>query len=181
MDFGSRYVKLTNDIILNDGTFEKDGSFTKTGESNPSAPNEWLPAGKATWHIDGGGHYISGLYIKLNEDHIGLFSYTYNGGYIKNLTIKNSYVFSTKSGAYVGVFAGTSFRTSFINCVGENNIVGTNGCYSTAGVVGWAEEGSFSGVHTSGSVSGNNILGGIAGRTMDTTFKNCWNETNIDN
>ena len=181
MDFGSRYVKLTNDIILNDGTFEKDGSFTKTGESNPSVPNEWLPAGKATWHIDGGGHYISGLYIKLNEDRIGLFSYTYNGGYIKNLTIKNSYVFSTKSGAYVGVFAGTSFRTSFINCVGENNIVGTNGCYSTAGVVGWAEEGSFSGVHTSGSVSGNNILGGIAGRTMDTTFKNCWNETNIDN
>ena len=181
LDFGSCYVKLTNDIILNDGTFEKDGSFTKNGEGSPSEPKAWLPAGKATWHIDGNGHYISGLYIKLNEDRIGLFSYTDNGGSIKNLTIKNSYVFSTKSGAYVGVFAGTSFRTSFTNCVGENNIVATNGCYSTAGVVGWAEEGSFSGVHTSGSVSGNNILGGIAGRTMGTTFKNCWNETNIDN
>ena len=181
MDFGSRYVKLTNDIILNDGVFDRDGNFTKTGESGTSAPNEWLPAGQATWHIDGDGHYISGLYIKLNEDRIGLFSYIYNGGYIKDLTIKNSYVFSTKSGAYVGVFAGKSFRTSFINCAGENNIVATNGCYSTAGVVGWAEAGSFSGVHTSGSVSGNNILGGIAGRTMDTTFKNCWNETNIDN
>ena len=181
LDFGSCYVKLTNDIILNDGTFEKDGSFTKNGEGSPSEPKAWLPAGKATWHIDGNGHYISGLYIKLNEDRIGLFSYNDNGGSIKNLTIKNSYVFSTKSGAYVGVFAGTSFRTSFTNCVGENNIVATNGCYSTAGVVGWAEEGSFSGVHTSGSVSGNNILGGIAGRTMGTTFKNCWNETNIDN
>ena len=32
LDFGSCYVKLTNDIILNDGTFEKDGSFTKNGE-----------------------------------------------------------------------------------------------------------------------------------------------------
>ena len=63
----------------------------------------------------------------------------------------------------------------------KNNIVATNGCKYTAGVVGWAEEGSFSGIHTSGSISGNNVLGGIAGRTMDTTFKNCWNETNIDN
>ena len=181
LDFGSCYVKLTNDIILNDGTFEKDGSFTKNGEGSPSEPKAWLPAGKATWHIDGNGHYISGLYIKLNEDRIGLFSYTDNGGYVKDLTIKNSYVYSARSDTRVGVFAGTSFRTSFINCVGENNIVATNGCKYTAGVVGWAEEGSFSGIHTSGSISGNNVLGGIAGRTMDTTFKNCWNETNIDN
>ena len=83
LDFGSCYVKLTNDIILNDGTFEKDGSFTKNGEGSPSEPKAWLPAGKATWHIDGNGHYISGLYIKLNEDRIGLFSYTDNGGYVK--------------------------------------------------------------------------------------------------
>lgn len=28
---GSCYVKLTNDIVLNDGTFDKSGAFTKRG------------------------------------------------------------------------------------------------------------------------------------------------------
>ena len=73
-----------------------------------------------------------------------------------------------------------SYRTDFINCVGENNILSTT-CYATAGIAGESDNCSFNGVHTSGSVNGSHILGGLAGRDRDSTFKNCWNETNIDN
>ena len=36
---GSCYVKLTNDIVLNDGTFDKSGAFTKRGATTTSQPN----------------------------------------------------------------------------------------------------------------------------------------------
>lgn len=92
---GSCYVKLTNDIVLNDGTFDKSGAFTKRGATTTSQPNEWLPMGEASWHIDGNGHSISGMYIKCNEEKVGLVSKISSGGYIRNLTIKDSYVNSS--------------------------------------------------------------------------------------
>ena len=88
---GSCYVKLTNDIVLNDGTFDKSGAFTKRGATTTSQPNEWLPMGVASWHIDGNGHSISGMYINRNDAMVGLISEIKDGGYIRNLTIKDSY------------------------------------------------------------------------------------------
>ena len=187
---GSYYVQLTNDIILNDGTFDQSGNFTKTGETAASTPHAWTPTAKAVWHIDGNDHYISGLYINSDSaDNVGLFSYLYGNAVqrscVKDLTIKNSYVRLTRDNPQygygkAGIFAGMSYRTDFINCVGENNILSTT-CYATAGIVGESDNCSFNGVHTSGSVNGSHILGGLAGRDRDSTFKNCWNETNIDN
>ena len=85
-------MKLTNNIVLNDGTFDKSGAFTKRGTTTTSQPNEWLPMGEAGWHIDGDGHSISGMYIKSNEEKVGLVSKISSGGYIRNLIIKDSYV-----------------------------------------------------------------------------------------
>ena len=51
--------------------------------------------GEAGWHIDGNGHSISGMYIKCNEEKVGLISKISSGGYIRNLTIKDSYVNSS--------------------------------------------------------------------------------------
>ena len=183
---GSCYVKLTNDIVLNDGTFDKSGAFTKRGATTTSQPNEWLPMGEASWHIDGNGHSISGMYIKCNEAKVGLVSRIASSGYIRDLTIKDSYVTSSQAPesykGYIGVFAGQSSRTSFTNCAGENNIAVTNNCYLTGGIVGWSYGGdSFNVVHASGSIQGSGALAGIAGRANGATFKNCWNEMDIDN
>lgn len=185
-ELGSCYVKLTNDIVLNDGTFDKSGAFTKRGATTTSQPNEWLPMGVASWHIDGNGHSISGMYIKCNEEKVGLISRITGNGYIRDLTIKNSYVTSSQAPqsykGYIGVFAGQSSRTSFTNCAGENNIAVTNNCYLTGGIVGWSYGGdSFNVVHVSGSIQGSGALAGIAGRANGATFKNCWNEMDIDN
>lgn len=183
---GSCYVKLTNDIVLNDGTFDKSGAFTKRGATTTSQPNEWLPMGVASWHIDGNGHSISGMYINRNDELVGLISKIENGGYIRDLTIKDSYVTSSQAPksykGYIGVFIGRSYGTSFTNCAGENNIAVTNNCYLTGGIVGWSYGGdSFNVVHASGSIQGSGALAGIAGRANGATFKNCWNEMNIDN
>ena len=183
---GSCYVKLTNDIVLNDGTFDKRGAFTKRGATTTSQPNEWTPMGEASWYIDGNGHSISGMYIKCNEEKVGLISQIENGGFIRNLTIKDSYVTSSQAPksykGNIGVFIGRSHGTSFSNCVGENNIAVTDNCYLTGGIVGWAFGGdSFNGVHTSGSIQGSGALAGIAGRAVGATFKNCWNKMDIDN
>ena len=179
------YVKLTNDIILNEGTFDQSGNLS------PSAtPKAWTPAQQAVWHFDGNDHYISGLYINSDSaDNVGLFSYLYgdadNRSNVNNLTIKNSYVRLTRENpqygnGYAGVFSGKSYRTDFTNCFSENNILSTS-CYVTAGIVGDSSNCSFNGVHTSGSVNGSRTIGGIAGYDNSGTFKNCWNEAKISN
>ena len=179
----SYYVKFTNDIILNEGTFDQNGNL-----STSATPKEWTPAPKAVWYIDGNNHYISGMYINSNEGNVGLFrylyGYSYSKGYVRDLTIKNSYVRLTRDNPQygngkAGVFAGESFRTEYTNCFSENNIVSTN-CYATGGIVGSSQEDTFNGVHTSGSISGSNSLGGLAGMvSYDSVFKNCWNEASI--
>lgn len=182
---GSCYVKLTNDIVLNDGTFDKSGAFTKRGATTTSQPNEWLPMGEASWHIDGNGHSISGMYIKCSEKKVGLISKISSGGYIRSLAIKDSYVTSSHQSqsyaSYIGVFAGETSRTSLSDCAGENNIVLTSGYEATGGIVGFAWPGSVTGGHASGSIQGSGKLGGIVGRSSGVTFKNCWNEMDIDN
>ena len=139
------------------------------------------PTQDAVWHIDGGNHYISGMYINSNDnDDVGLFSNLKGGSYVKNLTIKNSYVTASQSDKFfgVGVFAGQS-SSNFTNCAGENNIVSASR-YATGGIVGYSNSGSFNGVHTSGSISGGKSLGGLVGWVFgDTVFKNCWNEARV--
>ena len=110
--------------------------------------------GEAGWHIDGNGHSISGMYIKCNEEKVGLISKISSGGYIRNLTIKDSYVNSSHQSqsytSYIGVFAGETSGTSLSDCAGENNIVLTSGYEATGGIVGFAWPGSVTGVHASG-------------------------------
>lgn len=107
---GSCYVKLTNDIVLNDGTFDKSGAFTKRGATTTSQPNEWIPMGEANWCIDGNGHSISGMYINRNDAMVGLISRIKDSGYIRDLTIKDSFVTSSQAPesykGYIGVFVG---------------------------------------------------------------------------
>ena len=141
--------------------------------------------GEASWHIDGNGHSISGMYIKCNEEKVGLISRITGSGYIRDLTIKGSYVNSSHQSqsytSYIGVFAGETSGTSLNDCAGENNIVISSGYNATGGIVGFAWPGSVTGVHASGSIQGSGAFGGIVGCSSGVTFKNCWNEMDIDN
>lgn len=76
---------LTADIVLNDGTFAEDGSYTP-GPSG-AALTKWSPMGNqyrtATYSgtFDGAGHTIQGVYCNSYRESSGLFGYIAGGNY----------------------------------------------------------------------------------------------------
>ena len=71
--------------------------------------------------LDGAGHTITGLYTNTTETYTG-FIPQLNGGTIKNLHIRNSYVSGTTCGVIVGGGNGTVEGCSVENCGGTTTI-----------------------------------------------------------
>ena len=92
--FFGKTVHITADIDLNPGW--------TAGETAPL--NKWLADSYHcfTGMIDGGGHTISGIYLSTVANHTGIFGNLKGGTAekpvgVKNLTVKNSYVTSSKN------------------------------------------------------------------------------------
>ena len=92
--FLGKTVHITADIDLNPGW--------TAGETAPL--NKWLSDSYHcfTGMIDGGGHTISGIYLSTVANHTGIFGNLKGGTAekpvgVKNLTVKNSYVTSSKN------------------------------------------------------------------------------------
>ncbi|MGN1320719.1 MAG: hypothetical protein ACI4U6_06355, partial [Acutalibacteraceae bacterium] len=71
--------------------------------------------------LDGAGHTITGLYTNTTETYTG-FIPQLNGGTVKNLHIRNSYVSGTTCGVIVGGGSGTVEGCSVENCDGTTTI-----------------------------------------------------------
>ena len=169
------YVKLMNDIILNDCTFDASGNL-------PDATiYYWMPINgeERAIHFDGNYHSISSLCVtdgNIGYSYSGLFGYLKNGS-IKNLTIKNSLLKTKQSASatdYSGIFAGRAYNATFENCTGENNIVISSGA-TCGGIVGYIAGGRLVQSSNSGTISGKGSLGGLCGQANGTTIQNCWN------
>lgn len=100
--FLGKTVHITADIDLNPGW-----------TASATAPlNKWLAGNYTcfTGMIDGGGHTISGIYLSTVANHTGIFGNLKGGTKekpvgVKNLTVKNSYVTSSKN-IVGGLFGG---------------------------------------------------------------------------
>ncbi len=129
---------LTADIVLNDGTFAEDGSYTP-GPSG-AALTEWSPMGVSNSTVyagtfDGAGHTIQGLYRGENNRIAGLFGYT-NGATIKNVKV-TGYLGSAKS---AGGIAAHTEQTTITGCVNAATVNAyTGGQESIGGIVGTTE------------------------------------------
>ena len=142
VNYGNNTIKakLTQDITVNNGVLNEDGSLT----ANFSSLKEWTPIGTNTnpftGTFDGNGHTISGLYCDTPEGgYVGLFG-KIDGGEVRHLGVVDSY------------FAGDG---SVGGVCGYNN--GTiSGCYSTATV--------SSALYTGG------VLFGYSMRTVENSF-----------
>lgn len=118
---------LTNDIVLNDGTFDANGTYTP-GSSN-TAPEEWTPIGKYTddndktpytGTFDGQGHTIKGLYVNSASDaYVGLFG-CLEGAAVRNLTV-DGYVQGYKT---AGGIAGYASKAAIENCSNHCSVFG---------------------------------------------------------
>ena len=114
-DYKNKYIKITNDIILNSGLFKDDekleyikddvtyyldSNSDKYYEDNSfdnyvGTINEFETLKTFNGTLDGDNHTIYGLYIK--EDNSSLFENI--GGNISNLIIENAYIYGEYSSA----------------------------------------------------------------------------------
>lgn len=154
---------LMNNITVNENVIV-DGALT-TDISNLVV---WTAIGKSfsstsqfKGHFDGNNKAISGLYVNDTVTYRGFVGYL--GGSVKNLTIADSYFYSTNTS--LGAIAGSAASESSIeNCKLTGSIVSGKG--SVGGIVGYVAAGvTLTNCHTSESeISGTaDKIGGIVG------------------
>ena len=187
---------LTNDIVLNDGTFAEDGSYTP-GPSGKTA-EEWTPIGKYTddgnntpytGTFDGKHYAIKGLYVvNLPDVAVGLFG-GLKGAAVRNLTV-DGYV---QGCDFVSGIAGDAKANSTIeNCRNDCHVVSEYGADSgsflyAGGIVGSAADTTIAGCVNTGVVEarGSNNFGSVAAGIVgilygNATVINCYNTGKIN-
>jgi hypothetical protein len=117
---------------------------------------------KFTGDITGTGASIGGLVGSGN--YIDFQNCTVNGDVEASLTD-------------VGGIIGTTTGSDFINCNYSGNITG--GTNRIGGIAGDSVLCIYNNCHTSGSISGSTLIGGITGRTNNSTFSDSSSSMNI--
>ena len=187
---------LTNDIVLNDGTFDENGNYT-TGASG-KAVETWTPIGKYTddgnntpytGTFDGKHYAIKGLYVvNLPDVAVGLFG-GLKGAAVRNLTV-DGYV---QGCDFVSGIAGDASANSTIeNCRNDCHVVSEYGADSgsflyVGGIVGSAADTTIAGCVNTGVVEarGSNNFGSVAAGIVgilygNATVINCYNTGEIN-
>ena len=178
---------LTNDIVINSGTFDADGHYTPAaGETVSWVYTIGSEERPYTGIFNGGGHTIRGLY-RDNRDACdsrvpdavypaGLF------GWLKGATVKNLTVMGYVGGrACVGGIAGyADAGTTILDCRNECIVVSADlfdrkygRAQYAGGIVGY-NEGSVTACCNTGTVTGIDSVGGIAGGSTG-AVSDCYN------
>ena len=189
-------AKIANDVENIDMS-----SICHAANDDYNTEINWIPIGNlgVKWRgeFDGNGMSISNLYVKGNQNQVGLFGYVW--GSIKNLTIKNATVINNASqsesgilmgytygatiqnividskssinaGECTGAIAGNANRTNFYNCINYAKVIGTN---KVGGIAGFTEYNTLSNVFGYGDVIANEEKSGgiIVGQFSKTSSK----------
>ena len=151
-------AKVMNNIKLNENLYEFNGNgkitFKETAKKYNSIGSVENPYGGI---FEGNGKTISGLNIIKgdNEQATGLFGIVSESGEIKNIKVKDSYIYGTRIGGIVGYNEGTIYR-----CKVESTTIETSTLW--AGGIAYTNNGEIIECSTSGYFYGKDI-GGIAG------------------
>ena len=137
--------------------------------------------------LDGKGHSISGLCIKVSGDRAALFHQINKGSTVKNLRVVNSYIeLNAGSAGFVtsGTFAGR-LHGNIEGCYSDAVVVGIGGSAKTnslGGIVGMVNESGvtvkgcvFAGSVTSENAGAGGIVGKINGGKTGVVISDCLN------
>ena len=190
------HAKLMNDIVLNDGTFDENGTYTP-GASGKAA-EKWTPIAYSglfnehttlyyTGTFDGQGHTIKGLYVSVSdapnmeaEVCLGLFS-TAKKAVIRNVTV-TGYVFGFAGnlGGIVGYLSDGTIENCANYCTVKSTLAATEGPSYVGGIAGAIDERSVirdcynTGTITVVEYREWNMTGGVVGYN-DSAVSNCYN------
>lgn len=135
-DYTGKTVKLTADIVINEGTASADG-FTTSGGDEGKTPYNWTACMNTANYFkgtfDGAGFSVSGLYCSDTSTSVGhgLFGKV-AGATIKDLILRNSYI---KGGRFVSGIAGIvqSGLTSISGCTLDGVYLECSGANANSG------------------------------------------------
>ena len=188
---------LMNDIVLNDGTFDENGTYTP-GASGKTAET-WTPIAYSglfnehttlyyTGTFDGQGHTIKGLYVSVSdapnreaEVCLGLFS-TAKTAVIRNVTV-TGYVFGFAGnlGGIVGYLSDGTIENCANYCTVKSTLADTEGPSYVGGIAGAIDKGSvIRDCYNTGTITVVdyyewNMTGGVVGYSDDSAVSNCYN------
>ena len=139
----------------------------------------WTPIGNNDIYVfsgtfDGGGHAVTGLYIKTDENNQGLFGYIFNAT-VKDLSVAGSV---TTTGNNAGAVAGYAHNSRIINCVSDAAVSGDS---YVGGIAGNVQGSTGDPAYISGCVNGGRVsgresnIGGIAGALSVAIARDCAN------
>ncbi len=176
------FFKLANDIYVN------DVSNPRWFQSTDNA--EWVSGTRFSGNIDGDGHVVYGLWYPKNNTYTatGLIPMM-DGGTVKNLGIRNSYIYAAK---YAGAFIGRTYDGKYkvlSSCFADETVFigytaeGNNGA---GGLIGFVNQDSshtetrmfIENCYSKANVSGlnNERVNGLIGTVWNSAVKitNCY-------
>lgn len=196
---------LTAGIVLNDGTFDENGRYTK-GESGMWL-SDWTPMGQYEristapegygGTFDGQGHTIKGLYVSTNAENThasGLFAQLTGSAVVQNVTVTGYIYVRGEGGGAVGGIAGAANGAAIRNCrnlcdILLNKVDGSLGRVqiNAGGIAGFSSgtiencrnDGTLRTIAPNDDIGTMGRVGGIVGDMRDgfttATIRNCYN------
>lgn len=196
---------LTADIVLNDGTFDENGRYTK-GESGMWL-SDWTPMGQYErtstapegygGTFDGQGHTIKGLYVSTNAENThasGLFAQLTGSAVVQNVTVTGYIYVRGEGGGAVGGIAGEANGAAIRNCrnlcdIRLNKVDGSLGGVqiNTGGIAGSSSgtiencrnDGTLRTIAPNDDIGTMGRVGGIVGMSDRGTIRGCVNTGTI--
>jgi len=165
----------------------EDGGFSASAEITVyyAPANTWTAIGTNRINnngfcgvFNGDGYAVRGIYINTQESYQGLFGNSGGGSIIANLGVAESYIYGD---TYVGGVVG--YNGARYNDVEYSGGTVTN-CYNTGSVTGKDHVGGVAGINEDtvtdcynvGSINGNKYVGGVVGgNSWDDTVTDCCN------
>lgn len=169
-NYAGKYIKLKNNITLNNGAFSSNGSYSS------GMPVEWIPIKDFAGTFDGGGYSVRGVYINNSNDNQGLFGVL--NGTVKSLGVTNSYI---KGKDNVGAVAGSVTGGLVNGCYSNSFVKGDSGVGGIIGRISTSGNTTVQYCQNSGNVSASTNAGGIVGASIinaspdSLTIQNCFN------
>lgn len=126
--------------------------------------------------FDGNGHTISNAHYEDNDGTaIGLFGTVGPDAEIRDLILSNPHI-EINTTDKVGALAGELFQGDVFRCqVRDASIQGDN---LVGGLVGYSYGGLIAGCYATGTVSGNEAVGGLVGQ-ITASVSNCWTNNQV--
>ena len=137
--------------------------------------------------FDGGDHIISNFsYVAQDQHRVGLFGYVNDNAHIKNLHLTNPMI-DAATGDRVGALVGNLEYGTISNCSarnvrisGRNNVGGLVGAFNVYASPSSLSEGVIQACHATGSVVGQDAVGGLVGGIARGLVTTCHSETRVN-